>query len=61
MLPDGLPLIGSLGPRGLWVNTGHGSTGWAMAAGSAEILASLLTGSGAPGIDPLPYQPQRWR
>jgi len=61
MLPDGLPLIGSLGPRGLWVNTGHGSTGWAMAAGSADILASLLTGSGAPGIDPLPYQPQRWR
>jgi D-amino-acid dehydrogenase len=48
MLPDGLPLIGRLrssGTRGgLWLNSGHGSTGWAMAAGSAYLLADQMFG-----------------
>lgn len=48
MLPDGLPLIGRLlgaGKRGgLWINSGHGSTGWAMAAGSAYLLADQMLG-----------------
>jgi D-amino-acid dehydrogenase len=61
MLPDGLPLIGPVGPEGLWVNAGHGSTGWAMAAGSAELLAAMLVGGERLPIDPLPYQPSRWR
>jgi len=60
MLPDGLPLIGPVGPEGLWVNAGHGSTGWAMAAGSAELLAAMLVGGEPLPIDPLPYQPSRW-
>jgi D-amino-acid dehydrogenase len=49
MLPDGLPVIGSLGEHGsqssLWINSGHGSTGWAMAAGSAYLLADLILGA----------------
>jgi len=60
MLPDGLPLIGPVGPEGLWVNAGHGSTGWAMAAGSAELLSAMLVGGERLPIDPLPYQPSRW-
>jgi D-amino-acid dehydrogenase len=49
MLPDGLPVIGSLcehgSRRNLWINSGHGSTGWAMAAGSAYLLADLILGA----------------
>ncbi len=56
MLPDGLPVIGSLSQHasqsGLWINSGHGSTGWAMAAGSAYLLADLILGA-LPSCDSL--------
>ncbi|MFM9038449.1 MAG: hypothetical protein ACKOQV_00820, partial [Betaproteobacteria bacterium] len=29
----------------LWINSGHGSTGWAMAAGSAYLLVDLILGA----------------
>ena len=51
MLPDGPPLIGASGVAGVWLNLGHGSTGWALANGSAQLLADLLGGR-APTIDP---------
>ena len=44
MLPDGPPVLGATRQARVWVNLGHGSTGWAMAAGSARILADLITG-----------------
>lgn len=47
MLPDGPPIIGDSGLRGLWVNTGHGSSGWALSCGSARVLADLIGGRGA--------------
>ena len=42
MLPDGPPLIGNSGLHGLWLNLGHGSSGWALSCGSARALADLM-------------------
>lgn len=50
MLPDGPPLLGATGIEQLFVNVGHGSSGWAMACGSGRILADVLTGR-TPEID----------
>ena len=50
MLPDGPPLIGASGIPGVWLNLGHGSSGWAMANGSARLLADLVAGL-PPSID----------
>jgi D-amino-acid dehydrogenase len=60
MLPDGPPAIGSSGIPHLWLNTGHGSSGWALACGSARMTADLVAGR-TPAIDPSPFSPQRWR
>ena len=43
MLPDGPPLIGASGVPGLWLNLGHGSSGWALSCGSARALADLVS------------------
>ena len=50
MLPDGAPLLGPSPLKGLYLNLGHGSTGWAMACGSARVLADVLEGV-TPEID----------
>lgn len=50
MLPDGPPLIGASGIPGLWLNLGHGSSGWALSCGSARALADQVSGK-APDID----------
>ena len=44
MLPDGPPLIGASGIPGLWLNLGHGSSGWALSCGSARALADQMAG-----------------
>ncbi|MGR3291053.1 MAG: FAD-dependent oxidoreductase [Paracoccaceae bacterium] len=36
--PDDLPMIGRSGTDNLFVNAGHGSLGWTLALGAAEIL-----------------------
>lgn len=59
MLPDGPPAIGPTGTPGVWVNTGHGSSGWALACGSARLVADLVAGR-APALDPVSFSPQRW-
>ncbi len=38
------------GLPGLWLNLGHGSSGWALACGSARVLADQLAGR-EPAID----------
>jgi D-amino-acid dehydrogenase len=54
MSADGRPYIGATPVAGLYVDTGHGHLGWTQAAGSAALLAQLL--SAAPtAIDPRPY------
>ncbi len=50
MTPDGAPLLGPSGIDRLWVNVGHGSTGWAMSMGSGRVAADLVTGR-TPEID----------
>ena len=40
--PDDLPMIGAAGAANLFVNAGHGSLGWTLAAGSAEVLAEKI-------------------
>jgi D-amino-acid dehydrogenase len=50
MLPDGPPLIGATGVPGVWINLGHGSSGWALSCGSARVIADLMAGR-APEID----------
>ena len=42
MTPDGTPIIGATRHANLWLNTGHGTLGWTMACGSAQILADLI-------------------
>ena len=44
MLPDGPPIIGESGIPGLWLNLGHGSSGWALSCGSARALADQMAG-----------------
>ena len=44
MTPDGTPIIGATPVGNLWLNTGHGTLGWTMAAGSARVLADLMSG-----------------
>ncbi|MEY4883005.1 MAG: hypothetical protein RIS34_859 [Pseudomonadota bacterium] len=44
MLPDGPPIVGASGIQGLWLNLGHGSSGWALSCGSARALADLVRG-----------------
>ncbi|KRG41338.1 amino acid dehydrogenase [Stenotrophomonas pictorum JCM 9942] len=42
--PDGTPVIGATPYRNLFLNTGHGTLGWTMAAGSGRYLADLMGG-----------------
>jgi D-amino-acid dehydrogenase len=44
MLPDGPPVLGASGAAGVWLNLGHGSSGWALSCGSARILADSISG-----------------
>ena len=50
MLPDGPPLLGATGIPGVWINLGHGSSGWALACGSARAVADLMAGR-PPDVD----------
>lgn len=60
MLPDGPPVIGASGVPGVWLNIGHGSSGWALACGSARLLADQLSGR-EPSIDPEGFGAERLR
>jgi D-amino-acid dehydrogenase len=44
MLPDGAPLLSATPINNLYINLGHGSTGWAMALGSGKVLADMVSG-----------------
>jgi D-amino-acid dehydrogenase len=55
MLADRPPIIGASGIPGLWLNTGHGSSGWALSCGSARLLADAVA-ERANELDSGPYQ-----
>ena len=64
MSPDGSPIIGSLTSRlgpipNLFVNSGHGTLGWTMGAGSAAALAGLICDSAAQ-LDLTPFSHKRF-
>jgi D-amino-acid dehydrogenase len=44
MLPAGPPRVGASGVDKVWLNLGHGSSGWALACGSARLLADHIAG-----------------
>ena len=43
--PSGVPLIGKTKCPNLYLNTGHGTLGWTMAAGSGKALADIVSGA----------------
>ncbi|WP_237172984.1 D-amino acid dehydrogenase [Paracandidimonas lactea] len=42
--PANVPLVGRAKIRNLYLNTGHGTLGWTMGAGSGRALADLISG-----------------
>lgn len=50
MLPDGPPVLGATPLSNLFLNLGHGSSGWVMACGSGRVLADVIGGR-PPEID----------
>jgi D-amino-acid dehydrogenase len=48
MLPDGPPILGPSGAEGIWLNVGHGGSGWALATGSARLVADAIVGRKTP-------------
>ena len=42
--PSNVPIIGRSTIRNLYLNTGHGTLGWTMAAGSGRALADIISG-----------------
>ena len=42
--PSNVPLVGRTGFENLYLNTGHGTLGWTMAAGSGKALADIMSG-----------------
>lgn len=44
MTPDGTPIVGATPIPNLYLNTGHGTLGWTMSAGSSRLLADLISG-----------------
>lgn len=60
MTPDGSPVIGRAGPfSNLFINSGHGTLGWTLGAGSGAALADLICGS-APQLDLSPFSISRF-
>lgn len=50
MTPDGTPVVGATALDNLFLNTGHGTLGWTMSCGSAQVLADIID-SRRPVID----------
>jgi len=60
MTPDSTPIVGATRVQRLFLNTGHGTLGWTMAAGSGRLIADLVTGR-TPEIDPDGLGIERYR
>jgi D-amino-acid dehydrogenase len=43
MTPDGTPIVGRTALRNLFINTGHGTLGWTMSCGSAQLLSDIIS------------------
>jgi len=58
--PSSVPIIGATSQSQLYVNTGHGTLGWTMAAGSGKLLADIINNT-APDIDAHDLSPLRYK
>ncbi|MBY6033716.1 D-amino acid dehydrogenase [Marinobacter daepoensis] len=60
MTPDGPAIIGR-GPRqNLFLNTGHGTFGWTLSAGSASVIAQVIDGE-EPAVPLEAFRPGRFQ
>ncbi|MDV7338811.1 D-amino acid dehydrogenase [Terasakiella sp. A23] len=41
--PDSVPIIGKTAIDSLYLNTGHGTLGWTMSCGSAQIISDIIS------------------
>lgn len=55
---DGMPVLGTSGRPGLWLNLSAGGLGWGLACGAAQLLAQQISGQ-TPALDVAPLGPQR--
>lgn len=60
LLPDELPVIGASGAPGVWLNLGHGESGWPLSGGAAQWLGERLAGRDG-GLDATVLEPTRLR
>jgi D-amino-acid dehydrogenase len=44
LTPSNVPCLGATPIRGLFLNTGHGTLGWTLAAGSGQVIADIVSG-----------------
>lgn len=42
--PEGTPILGNTHYKNLFLNTGHGTLGWTLSCGSADIVANIISG-----------------
>lgn len=55
--PTGIPYIGRLpGYENAFVNAGHGSLGWTLAAASGRLCADIINDYPEPIVDPAPFR-----
>ena len=56
------PQVGPSGAPGVWLNLGHGGSGWALSCGSARLVADAVAGRPTPiAIDGLGIERLRGR
>ena len=60
MTPDGTPVLGATRWPNLFLATGHGTLGWTMAAGTARVIADLISGR-TPEVDLAGLTIERYR
>jgi D-amino-acid dehydrogenase len=48
--PSNVPYVGRTGYRNLWLNTGHGTLGWTLGAGSGFRVAAMIAANNGPVV-----------
>jgi D-amino-acid dehydrogenase len=48
--PSNIPYVGRTGYRNLWLNTGHGTLGWTLGAGSGYRVVEMIASEDAPTL-----------
>ncbi|MEX1057004.1 MAG: D-amino acid dehydrogenase [Natronospirillum sp.] len=59
MTPDGPPVIGQGSSNNVFINTGHGTFGWTLSMGSAQLIGQLVDGE-TPVISLDRFRPDRF-